>query len=80
MSAEQKVNLLGFVPVGNFAQSPSIPVDSSTPESDRKLWIIGAVLGPVFFALLLIGLFGFLHYKCRSRGTNRSTTLVYLHH
>lgn len=77
LPATRRNILLGYEAVGNFAQSPSLSTVTTTPEPDRKLWIIGAVLGPVFFALLLIGLLVFLHYKCRPRADNRSFAQVY---
>ena len=77
LPATRRNILLGYEAVGSFAQSPSLSTGTPTPEADRKLWIIGAVLGPVFFALLLIGLLVFLHYKCRPRGENRSFAQVY---
>lgn len=60
---------------GDFARSTI--VTSTNPTSDRKLWLIGAVLGPVGFALLLICVFCYLHYKCRPRPTNRASAKVY---
>lgn len=79
LPATQRNALLGFEAVGTFAQSPSLTTATPTLESDRKLWIIGAVLGPVFFVLLLIGLLVFLHYKCRPRADHRSFAQVYAH-
>jgi hypothetical protein len=53
------------------------PIPSvSIPES--KLWIIGAVLGPIAFVLLVIGLCCFLYFKRRQRAYNLSTAQVYL--
>jgi hypothetical protein len=77
--SSQQSALLGYTVSGNFAQSSSVTTVSTTPSTDRKLWIIGAVLGPVAFVLLLIGLFCFLHYKCRPRSNNLSTAHVYLY-
>ena len=62
---EQISTLLGYDYDGEFVQS-KVSGSSSTP-SDRKLWLIGAVLGPVAFVLLLIFIFCYLHYKCRPR-------------
>ena len=52
-------------------------VSTSTPASDRKLWIIGATLGPVGFTLLLIFICCYLHYKCRPRPANPALIKVY---
>ncbi len=73
----QKNALLGYTLDGNFAQSPSVQNPRSAASSDNKLWIIGAVLGPVAFVLLLIGLSCYLHFKCRPRGNNFSVAQVY---
>jgi hypothetical protein len=80
----QIYTLLGYTIAGNFAQSPSVstepPVTStetSVPLTNSKLWIIGAVLGPIAFVLLLIGLFVYLYFKCRPRSDNHSTIQVY---
>ena len=75
--ADQRFSLLGFETVGDIVQSSSLSPNTSTSEPDRKLWIIGAVLGPVFFVLLLIGLFAFLHYKFRPRRNIPSSATVY---
>jgi hypothetical protein len=69
--------ILGFEINGDFIQSPSITRTPSSPQSDRKLWIIGAVLGPIAFVLLLIGLCCFIHYKCRPRSNNGGFAQVY---
>lgn len=64
----QKLTLFGFETVGDLAQNPDVSPTVTTPTTtDPKLWIIGAVLGPVAFVLLLIFLACFLHYKCRPR-------------
>ncbi|CAF3478937.1 unnamed protein product, partial [Rotaria sp. Silwood2] len=69
----QKVTLLGFIFEGNLIQSPNISHTVSTPTTDSKLWIIGAVLGPIAFVLLLIILFCFIYARCRKQGNNQST-------
>jgi hypothetical protein len=76
--ADQKVALLGYTVDGNFVQSPSITSVTTPPTtSDSKLWIIGAVLGPIAFVLLLIGLCCYLRYKCRPRPNNGRITQVH---
>lgn len=73
--SSQKLILLGFETDGNLAQSTGTnPV--TTPPPDQKLWIIGAVLGPVLFVLLMIMLSTFLYFKCRKRD-NRTMAEVY---
>jgi hypothetical protein len=76
LSRTQITNLLGYDYVGDLIQSTSIG-NTSNPTTDNKLWIIGAVLGPVAFVLLLIFVFCYLHYKCRPRPTNRALAKVY---
>jgi hypothetical protein len=68
--------MLGYDYEGDLIRSTTIG-NTDTPTTDKKLWIIGAVLGPVAFALLLIFVFCYLHYKCRPRPTNRSLAKVY---
>jgi hypothetical protein len=68
--------ILGYEYVGDFIRSTMLG-NTSTPTTDRKLWIIGAVLGPVGFVLLLICVFCYLHYKCRPRPTNQTLAKVY---
>ncbi|CAF3600171.1 unnamed protein product [Adineta steineri] len=70
LSRTQISNILGFDYDGDLIKSTSID-NPTNPTSDKKLWIIGAVLGPVAFTLLLIFIFCYLHYKCRPRQTNR---------
>ncbi|CAF1259510.1 unnamed protein product [Rotaria sp. Silwood1] len=72
----QIISLLGFSFDGNFVQSSSISSNLSVPTTDSKLWIIGAVLGPIGFVLLLIGLFYFLHFKCRQQRNGQSSAEV----
>lgn len=62
---------LGYNFEGDIVRSTSTDSTDGTP-TDRKLWIIGAVLGPVAFFLLLVCSFCYLHYKCRPRPTNRT--------
>ena len=78
VSREHKIALLGYGFEGDFVQSPSISSEVSTPTSDNKLWIIGAVLGPIAFVLLLVGLACFLHRKYRRRSVmlNRADVCV----
>lgn len=78
VSQRQQDILFGYEVVGAFAQSASVVAQTVAPSNDAKLWIIGAVLGPVAFVLLLIGLACFLHYKCRPRASNISTAQVCL--
>jgi hypothetical protein len=68
---------LGYQINGNLIQSLSLTTTVTPATPDRKLWIIGAVLGPVAFVLLLIGLCCFLHYKCRPRPDNEGFAQVY---
>ncbi len=70
------MNMLGYAYDGAFVRSTTIG-PTNNPTSDRKLWLIGATLGPVAFALLLICAFCYLHYKCRPRPTNRTSAKVY---
>jgi len=56
---------------GDLVRSTTTDSTDDQP-TDRKLWIIGAVLGPVGFFLLLICAFCYLHYKCLPRPTNRA--------
>jgi hypothetical protein len=75
LSPAQISFILGYQYNGDFIRSTSIgPV--TNPTSDRKLWLIGAILGPIAFVLLLIFAFCYLHYKCRPRSTNRTLTKV----
>ncbi len=76
MSQAQIMRMLGYDYEGDLIRSTTIG-NTDTPTTDNKLWIIGAVLGPVAFALLLIFVFCYLHYKCRPRPTNRSLAKVY---
>ncbi|CAF4968486.1 unnamed protein product, partial [Rotaria sp. Silwood1] len=70
LSREQIINTLGYDIDGALIRSTTID-SRQTQETDRKLWLIGATLGPVAFVLLLIFVFCYLHYKCRPRPTNR---------
>ncbi|CAF1078621.1 unnamed protein product [Adineta steineri] len=70
---DQKVALLGYTVDGDLVQSSSITTEPAVSAPDSKLWIIGAVLGPIAFVLLLIGICCFLYFKCRPRGNNPST-------
>ncbi|CAF1080753.1 unnamed protein product [Adineta steineri] len=70
---DQKVALLGFTVDGDLVQSSSITTEPAVSTPDSKLWIIGAVLGPIAFVLLLIGICCFLYFKCRPRGNNPSS-------
>ena len=45
-------------------------VYSSNP--DQKLWIIGAVLGPLAFLIILFWLIAFIYYKCIRPRNNKS--------
>jgi hypothetical protein len=69
-------SILGYSYDADFVRSVSI-ASTDNPTSDNKLWIIGAVLGPVAFTLLLIFVCCYLHYKCRPRQTNRTLNKVY---
>ncbi|CAF0954896.1 unnamed protein product [Adineta ricciae] len=69
LSRAQITNLLGYDYENEFIRSTTIA--TTNPVSDQKLWIIGAVLGPVAFTILLIFIFCYLHYKCRPRHTNQ---------
>ena len=76
LSRARITSILGYGYDGDLIRSTSIAsTTNSTP--DQKLWIIGAVLGPVAFAVLLIFLFCYLHYKCRPRHTSRALVKVY---
>ncbi|CAF0844701.1 unnamed protein product [Rotaria sp. Silwood1] len=75
INENQKISLLGFQFDGNFVQSPSIQPEPSTLTTDNKLWIIGAVLGPIAFVLLLISL-SCIYFKWRKRGNNQSNAEV----
>lgn len=77
LSQSQIQSILGYNYDGDFIRSTSI-APTTNPTTDRKLWLIGAVLGPVAFVLLLIFLFCYLHYKCRPRPTNRTLAKVYI--
>jgi hypothetical protein len=72
-----KTILLGYKFDGTFASSPGTTIVTTTQTTDPKLWIIGAVLGPIAFVVLLIALSCFLYFKCRPRTTNQSTAQVY---
>ena len=76
LSRTQIINMLGYEYEGDLIRSTTIG-NTTNPTTDRKLWIIGAVLGPVGFALLLICVFCYLHYKCRPRPINRTLSKVY---
>ncbi|CAF3499593.1 unnamed protein product, partial [Rotaria sp. Silwood2] len=71
LSREQIISALGYDYDGALIRSTTID-SKQTPETDRKLWLIGAILGPIAFVLLLIFVFCYLHYKCRPRPTNRA--------
>ncbi|CAF1228922.1 unnamed protein product [Rotaria magnacalcarata] len=75
----QKLLLFGFETVGSFIQSPSISTAPSVASTDNKLWIIGAVLGPIAFVLLLICLCCCLHAKYRRRQHAESTVTTMFH-
>lgn len=60
-------DLFGYQFDGDFIRSTSISTTSPTPAVDRKLWLIGATIGPVAFIIFLIFVFCYLHYKCRPR-------------
>ncbi|UJR27728.1 hypothetical protein I4U23_009005 [Adineta vaga] len=65
--SEQIPFLLGYDIDGDFVRDTGDGSSTSPSSTDRKLWIIGAVLGPIVFALLLIGLGCCLYLKCRPR-------------
>ena len=71
---DQIASLLGFAVDGDFVNNGKAATVPST--TDSKLWIIGAVLGPLFFVLLLIASGCFLYYKCRPRPYNTSSAQV----
>lgn len=71
---DQIASLLGFAVDGDFVSNGKAATVPST--TDSKLWIIGAVLGPVAFVLLLIASGCFLYYKCRPRPYNNSSAQV----
>ena len=77
LSRTQIATILGYSYDGDFIKSTSIITNTPTPTADRKLWLIGAVLGPIAFVLLLICTFCYLHYKCRPRTSNRPLAKVY---
>jgi hypothetical protein len=77
LSRSQIEGILGYDYDGDLIQSTSFDT-TTNPTPDRKLWLIGAVLGPIAFVLLLIFLFCYLHYKCRPRPTNRTLAKVYI--
>ncbi|CAF3517864.1 unnamed protein product [Rotaria socialis] len=70
LSSAQIITTLGYNYEGELIRSTAIG-NTQTAVADPKLWIIGAVLGPVGFVLLLIFVFCYLHYKCRPRPANR---------
>ncbi len=70
-------SILGYAYDGDLVRIDNA-TNTSTPANDRKLWLIGATLGPVGFTLLLIFIFCYLHYKCRPRPTNPALAKVYL--
>ena len=70
ISNDVQTAILGFPVVGSVGQPDSTTGVTTQAPKDDKLWIIGAVLGPVAFVLLLVGLFLYLHYKCRPRARN----------
>lgn len=74
LTRERISQILGFQYEGDFARITTTATTAATP--DRKLWLIGATLGPVAFVLLLIFVCCFLHYKCRPRATSRPLTKV----
>ncbi|CAM4942533.1 unnamed protein product [Rotaria socialis] len=51
---QQIVLMFGYTFVGDFVQSTSVSTVTSISTTDGKLWIVGAVLGPVFFLGLII--------------------------
>lgn len=74
---DQKLILLGFRVDGSFIQSPSIPTTTlAAGTPDNRLWIIGAVLGPVAFVVLLVCLALCLHFKFRGRDSGESIAQV----
>ncbi|CAF0976146.1 unnamed protein product [Rotaria magnacalcarata] len=73
LSSAQIITALGYNYEGTLIRSTVIG-NTQTAGADPKLWIIGAVLGPVGFVLLLIFVFCYLHYKCRPRPANRQLT------
>ncbi|CAF3083926.1 unnamed protein product [Rotaria socialis] len=75
----QQLILFKFIIVGSFVQSPSISTTPSVTSTDNQLWIIGAVLGPIAFVLLLICLCCCLHAKFRRRQHAGSTATTMFH-
>ena len=75
LSRAQVTGILAYDYDGDLIRSTTI-VNPENPAADRKLWLIGAVLGPVAFAILLIFICCYLHYKCRPRPANRALDKV----
>ncbi|CAF1217273.1 unnamed protein product [Rotaria sordida] len=70
---QQIIDTLGYNYDGELIRSTTNDSGQTSP-TDRKLWLIGAILGPIGFVLLLIFVFCYLHYKCRPRPKNRALT------
>ena len=76
LSNERITEVLGYNYEGEFVRSTTIG-NTGTSTNDRKLWLIGAILGPIAFVLLFIFVICYLHYKCRPRPKNRPSARVY---
>ncbi|CAF3442372.1 unnamed protein product [Rotaria socialis] len=65
---QQIVLMFGYTFVGDFVQSTSVSTVTSISTTDGKLWIVGAVLGPVFFLGLIICITVICCAKSKRRG------------
>ncbi|CAF0860533.1 unnamed protein product [Didymodactylos carnosus] len=68
------INLIAAERVQLVVAENTTTSTTSTAPVDKKLWLIGAVLGPIAFVLLLILVFLYLHYKCRPRVKNNMSS------
>lgn len=67
LTRDQISTIFGYQVDNEFIRSSALTVSTTAPVPDRKLWLIGATLGPVAFVLLLVFICCYLHYKCRPR-------------
>lgn len=68
--AHDSINLLNSQEMAKTLQYEVVQIgemeknQSNNVVTDQRLWIIGAVLGPVAFLLLIFWLIGFIYYRC----------------
>ncbi|CAF1098635.1 unnamed protein product, partial [Didymodactylos carnosus] len=66
LSPSAASTLLGGI-IKQTGLESSLNDTATTAPIDRKLWLIGAIIGPVAFVVILILALYYLHTKCRTR-------------